>query len=356
MKLTNCIYTLALVLLLASGCKEATSLSVTPSADGLARVDTTQVLTRIAFGSCNRQNLPQPLWPLIQAQRPDLWIWGGDNIYGDTDDMEVLRQKYAEQQAHTGYRAFRAAVPVVGIWDDHDYGVNDGGREYPHKAASQQLMLDFLGVPADAPVRRREGAYNAYTFGPAGQRVKVVLLDARYFREPLEKNTAGGEQRYQVNATGSLLGEAQWQWLAGELADTSVSLYLITCGIQMIAADHGFEKWANFPQARARLMATLAAAQPQAVLLLSGDRHIAELSRMEVEGLPYPLYDVTASGLTHSYTKVNNEPNRYRVGNKLTGEKNYGLLTLDWSVSPVQVQVQVRGLEDVVHFEETIAF
>lgn len=345
---------LSLWLLLTTGCKETAPLSEPPT-DVLAQVDTAQVLRRIAFGSCNRQDLPQPMWPFIQAQRPDLWIWGGDNIYGDSDDMDVLRRKYAQQQANPGYAAFRAAVPVIGIWDDHDYGVNDGGAAYPHKAASQQLMLDFLGVPADAPVRSREGAYDAYTFGPAGQRVKVLLLDARYFRDALERNPVG-EQRYKVNATGDILGEAQWQWLERELADTSVNLYLLVCGIQMIAADHGFEKWANFPQARARLFSAIAAAQPQAALLLSGDRHIAELSKMEVKGLPYPLYDITSSGLTHSYTKVSDEPNRYRVENKLTGQKNYALLDLDWSASPVRVHVQVRGLDDVVHFEETIAF
>src|SRR6266851_3009956 len=83
-----------------------------------------QVLERIAFGSCNRESLPQPLWSPILETRPDLWIWLGDNIYADTEDMEVMRQKYARQLANEGYRQLRASVPVIGIWDDHDYGAN----------------------------------------------------------------------------------------------------------------------------------------------------------------------------------------------------------------------------------------
>lgn len=51
----------------------------------------------VAFGSCNRHELPQPLWPVIARDRPDVWVWLGDNIYGDSDDAQVLRQKYTAQ-------------------------------------------------------------------------------------------------------------------------------------------------------------------------------------------------------------------------------------------------------------------
>ena len=60
-------------------------------------------LTRIAAGSCNRQDLPQPLWDSILQFQPQLWVWLGDNIYGDTDDMVVLAEKWAEQKKKPGY-------------------------------------------------------------------------------------------------------------------------------------------------------------------------------------------------------------------------------------------------------------
>ena len=31
----------------------------------------------IAFGSCNRDELPQPVWPAVESLSPDLWIWAG---------------------------------------------------------------------------------------------------------------------------------------------------------------------------------------------------------------------------------------------------------------------------------------
>ena len=48
----------------------------------------------IAFGSCNNQNLPNDLWREIIKNDPDVWIWGGDNIYADTTDMKLMASYY----------------------------------------------------------------------------------------------------------------------------------------------------------------------------------------------------------------------------------------------------------------------
>lgn len=37
----------------------------------------------IAFGSCSKQWESQPLWSRIEALHPEVWLWLGDNIYGD---------------------------------------------------------------------------------------------------------------------------------------------------------------------------------------------------------------------------------------------------------------------------------
>ena len=162
-------------------------------------------ITTIAFGSCSDQKRPQPLWDDIVAQKAQLWIWIGDNIYGDTENMDTLRAKYDLQKSNPIYQQLRQSTSVIGVWDDHDYGVNDGGKEYPQRKQSQQLMLDFLDVPATSPLRKQEGAYSSHTYGPKGQRVKVILLDGRYFRDPLKK-----EGKVNVpDPSGDMLGETQ---------------------------------------------------------------------------------------------------------------------------------------------------
>ena len=309
-------------------------------------IDQDKALETIVFGSCNRQDLAQPMWPFIVAEQADLWIWLGDNIYGDTNDMKVMKAKYGLQLENPGYQQLLQTSPIIGIWDDHDYGVNDGGKGFPKKKESKTLMLDFLGVSAKAPVRQREGAYQAYTVGPAGKKVKIILLDARYFRDVLENNPTKNP-RYFVNKDGDILGEAQWQWLEKELKNSDAQINLIASGIQFIPEEHAFEKWANFPKAHQRIMDLIATTKPAKTILLSGDRHVAEISKRQIDGLNYPLYEVTSSGLTHSYEKAGDEPNRFRVS-PLIGQKNYGLLKIDWSEKTPKVEAVVKGLDNTV--------
>ncbi|MEM7106471.1 MAG: alkaline phosphatase D family protein [Bacteroidota bacterium] len=323
-------------------CKNASQPEVTDFGQApLATVDQFQTLETIAFGSCNHEDLPQPLWDVIGNQNPNLWIWLGDNIYGDTNDMAVMKAKYDKQSSKKEYAAFRQKTPVIGIWDDHDFGLNDGGKEFGPKDQSKQLMFDFLGVSSDAPQRSRAGAHSSYTFGPEGKKVKIILLDARWFRDKIVK--VGGV--YQSNEEGTVLGKEQWQWFENELKNSDAQVHLIGCGIQMIPEDHRFEKWANFPNERKRLIELLKLEQPKGLILLSGDRHIGEFSSLKDETGVFNIFEITSSGLTHSYEEVGDEPNRHRVGD-LTGEKNFGLLHIDWSTSPPQLKVELRGEEN----------
>ncbi|HEY2250263.1 MAG TPA: alkaline phosphatase D family protein, partial [Planctomycetaceae bacterium] len=150
-------------------------------------------LSRMAFGSCAKQDQPQPIWDAIVDTKPQLFVFLGDNIYADTQDMNVLRAKYAQLAGQPGFRKLKEICPVVGTWDDHDLGANDAGAEYPKKKESQQVFLDFFGVPKDDPRRTQEGVYSGHVYGPQGKRVQLILLDARYFRSPLTKGFKPGE-------------------------------------------------------------------------------------------------------------------------------------------------------------------
>lgn len=318
-----------------------------PSSSGSSE----EPLSRIAFGSCNRQANAQPLWGSIQSTNPDLWIWLGDIIYADTRDMSVMDSMYARQRRRPGYRTLHRQTPVIGTWDDHDYGANDAGRTYPKRDSSQQLLLDFLGVPDDSPRRRRRGVYSAHTFGPPDRRVKVLLLDTRYHRDSLTPDTMS-DQQYLPNKTGDVLGAEQWAWLEEELRTSDAQIHLIGTSIQAVSAQHRWEKWANFPRARERLFDVIRRTRTPGVILLSGDRHMAELSRLEGT-VGYPLFELTSSGLTH-HAPAHEEPNRHRVGPMVTA-LNFGLITIDWEASSVRIRLEVRGKDNAVRLEHTIS-
>ena len=147
-----------------------------------------KVVTKIAFGSCfDPRDKESSIFDAILKHRPDAFVFLGDNIYGDTNDMQVLRAKYAELEAVEGFRKLRDATTVLATWDDHDYGTNDGGKSYPMREESEKIFLDFFKDPADSPRRAREGVYASHTFGPEGRTCQIILLDTRYFRDELPR-------------------------------------------------------------------------------------------------------------------------------------------------------------------------
>ncbi|MFM8250752.1 MAG: alkaline phosphatase D family protein [Planctomycetota bacterium] len=323
-----------------------------------ATVAAAEPTQRIAFGSCAKQDKPQPIWDAILAAQPQSFVFLGDNIYGDSEDVEVLKAKYRLLDEQPGFQRLRATIPVLGTWDDHDYGVNDGGVEYPSKRASQQAFLDFLRAPANDPRRQQEGVYWSQITGPPGKRVQLILLDTRYFRSPLLKGFQPGEPGEGVRGTyrpnpdpaATILGEAQWKWLAEQLQQPT-EVRIIGSSIQLIADEHGSETWGNFPLQRRRMLQLIRDTKANGVIILSGDRHLAEIAKLDkhhADYVGYPLFDVTSSSLnvpsgnlTKSGVRFANQINSYRVG--LTYfDTNFGIVDIDWEPSDPLIRLQVR--------------
>ncbi len=336
----------------------AASLSSVPLSRALGQ-ETNQPLSRIAFGSCAQQWLPQPIWNDIAAQKPDLFLFLGDAIYGDWDGEKVfiptpetLKRDWDRLAAIPEYAAFKSKVPVLAAWDNHDYGKHDGGAEFALKKESKKLFLDFFDEPADSARRNRIGNYDAKIFGPPGKRVQIILLDTRTFKSPYitdersaeEKATLGIRGQYLPNTdpNAALLGDAQWQWLEAEL-DKTAELRLICSSTQVVADEKAMEEWGNFPLERKRLFHLIAKTNASGVILLSGNVHYSEISKTD-EG-PYPLYDFTSSGLTHTNPAYAELRNKWRVAGPYT-EFNFGLVDIKWDApdSPLVI-LRAFGLQ-----------
>lgn len=325
-----------------------------------ARGESTQPLSLIAFGSCANQSKPQPIWNAVNASRPELFIFLGDNIYGDTEDMDLLRARYAQLGRQPGYQRLLAATPVIATWDDHDYGANDAGREYAQKAASKQLFLDFFGEPATSERRLRDGGvYTAYSYGPPGQRVQVILLDTRWDRTPLarvsdEEYAARRRQRVgpytaTTDPTARLLGEDQWQWLEAQLRQPA-DLRLIGTSIPFLQEGTGWENWSNYPAEQARLAQLLVTTAANGVLFLTGDTHRAQFSKRTDLG-QYPLWEINSSGLTENVDWP--APDQSRLGRVYT-EDNYGLLKIDWTKADPEITMEIRAVDNDLVLQNTI--
>ncbi len=311
-------------------------------------------VSRVLFGSCIKQEQPTPILSKILAADPDVFIFLGDNIYADTDDMQVMREKYAKLQAQAGFMDLMRTTRVLATWDDHDYGVNDGGAEYARRDQSQQLFVDFWEDPLDSPRRHRPGVYQAYSFGPAGQRLQVILLDTRYFRGPLTRGEqrVGGPYRADPDSESTMLGTAQWEWLEQQLRQPA-EFRIIASSIQCVAQDAGQETWANLPAERRRLFQLIDDTEAEGVVIISGDRHWAELS-VERRETPYPIYDLTSSSLNQPHPRGTPTDNALRADPTTYHHENFGLLSIDWQSDDPSLSMHIIDLDGQSRLSRTL--
>lgn len=322
-----------------------------------ATADQPAGISRIAFGSCAKQDQSQEIWRAIVDSRPHLFLFLGDNIYADTRDMEVMRTKYAQLAAQPGFKELRATCPVLATWDDHDYGENDAGKEYPKKVESQAIFNDFFDVPADSQRRSRPGIYDVAMFGPPGKRVQIILLDTRYFRDPLNivgRRVRGGVRSGPFAPTkgdgATILGREQWKWLAEKLREPA-DVRIVASSVQVVSTEHGWETWGNFPKERQKLFDLIGQTKANGVIFLSGDRHLGEISCDKSDG-PYPLYDVTSSGITQGGGGNPKEPNRHRL-KPIMSELNFGSVRIDWQPDP-KLTLGIHDVRGKAVLEESI--
>ncbi len=297
----------------------------------------------LSFGSCNNQNIKNNLWQPILRHNPDLFIWGGDIIYSDTEDMKFMSENYSKMKNDPSYVDFKNQVPILGTWDDHDYGLNDGGENYSQKDSVQQIFLDFFDVPTDDHRREQKGIYFSEEFKVNDSLIKIIILDTRFFRSDLSKDPTG-EKRYIPNNSGeiTMLGQEQWKWLERELTNSKAQFNVIMSSIQFLSYEHGFESWGTMPKEVHKMENILVKSKARGLVFLSGDRHIAEISKKDVKGLNFPLIDITSSGMTHSYDSFKGEPNAYRFAD-VVSQKNFGILRFDFDKNTVKMEIRGEG-------------
>lgn len=312
------------------------------------------LLKRIAFGSCAEQDREQPIWKQIESTNPDLFLFIGDNIYADTEDMALMAEKYSKLGKISEFAAFRSKVPVLAVWDDHDYGINDGGKEYTRKEESKKLFLDFFNEDKESLRRKRPGIYTSYIFGPERQKVQLILLDLRWFRDEIKWSKEKDAYQANTDPSSTLLGKEQWKWLEEELKKDA-QLRIIVSSIQFCSSQHPWEKWANFPHEKEKMLALIDKLELKNILLISGDMHFAELSAEKTPLKKIEIFDLTSSGM-NLYEPGEHFKNDNRIS-VFDNSSNFGLIGLNWqNKSELAVSLEARNNEGKVVIEKRVFF
>jgi len=295
----------------------------------------------IGFGSCLTQERSMPIFNTIKSENYDLFLMIGDNVYGDSEreDLKELREAYDKQREN--FNNLDLSVPFEAIWDDHDYGLNDAGKEYAFKEDAEQLFLDFWNIPEDDIRRTRPGLYFEWIEDIEGSTVQMLFLDTRFFRDrllPTDERGAPGKERYlpQTDTSTSMLGEVQWSWLEQKMA-TEVDHRIIVSSIQFLAMGHGWEAWKTMPHERQRLIDLIDQSSSDSVLFISGDRHRGGLYQLTTT-LEKNIIEMTSSSLNLSFTN-DEEAGPLRVGPTFVQE-NYGEILLNKETNEMTVNLK----------------
>ncbi len=291
---------------------------------------------KIALGSCLHQDHPAPIWDAVKDNNIDSFFFLGDNIYGDVPSGLPWKLKRSYDKQKKVLPSWLMSKQIHVIWDDHDYGKNDGGGSYRFKEYAQDLYMDFWEIPDDDPRANREGIYYQQLQNINGLRVLFVGLDTRYFRSNIEEKDDVYLPNLEPDAT--FLGDKQWEWLTDTLKQEH-DLLIMASSIQVLATEHRFEKWSNIPSERNKLL-TLLESLDSRVIVVSGDRHRAGLYQYN------DITEITASSLNRpTYSE---ETDSLLLGKTYT-ENNFGLISIEKDIVEISViNVDNKTLESII--------
>lgn len=310
-----------------------------------AHLNLSERISRFAVGSCSNQDEPMPLWRHIIKEEPQLFLFIGDNIYSSKKEQKPPEYQYLKLDKTPIFQEARHKIPFLTIWDDHDFGANDGGFDNPQKMQYRKAYLDYWSQILPFLIEKDAALYYSTIFGPKEQSIQFIFLDTRYYRTPItQKQSEQGYKETIPSNTGNenMLGDAQWKWLESELKKPAKIRFIIS-SIQFIANAHPFERWGEFPQQKEKMLDLIKSTQAKNVFFLSGDRHIGTIAKETVKGYGN-IYDLTASSINRS-KNLPEEIDPSYIGHS-TAKENFGLITIDWETQ--QLKMQIRDITNSI--------
>lgn len=290
-----------------------------------------------------------PMWAQMQKQNPDFIVLNGDIVYVDSFEF-VERQKATEldiwQRFIDSFERiplyhWKHLKPIFATWDDHDFGTNDGDRQFTGKQAARRVFLGFFGGQNIPGVYQLENDSVYFSLNAFNQR--FLFLDNRYFRQP-NKNQDKAE-------TFAHWGEKQHNWAFSQLKDGTPA-WLINGGQFFSGVDLTFKEsiQSNNPEHFKRILADLKETKSP-VVFASGDIHFSEIMKIPPDRTGYETYELTSSSM-HSYTGTGWD-NPLRLEGAFTREFNFMMIKSQSQNGKLKVDVTSWGLAKQPYFQKS---
>ena len=266
----------------------------------------------------------------IEKKELDLFMFIGDNVYGDQEDGELDKLIRTYKQQYNNLENFLKNVSTEFIWDDHDFGINDGGSNYRYKDRAKELFLETWKIPSNDPRRLRDGLYFDKMIKKNGLKVHLIFLDNRSFKSEwklTDEFNKEGKERYvkDFDPQKTLLGKKQWQWLKDKLNEDS-DIKIILSSLQILSLGHGWESWDKLPLERERLFNLIDESNVSNLFILSGDRHRGGFYRFKTNDNNV-IHEFTSSSLNLPIPFNTEEKGPLRIGSTYR-KANFGVVRI----------------------------
>tara|TARA_Y100000022_G_scaffold152685_1_gene134620 strand:- start:41 stop:1042 length:1002 start_codon:yes stop_codon:yes gene_type:complete len=290
----------------------------------------TQEILTLGFGSCLHQDRSMAILKTIEKKELDLFMFIGDNVYGDQKDGELDKLIRTYKQQYNNLENFLKNVSTDFIWDDHDFGLNDGGSDYRYKDRAKELFLETWKIPSQDPRRLRDGLYFDKMIEKNGLKVHLIFLDNRTFKSEwklTDEFNKEGKERYvkDFDPDKTLLGKKQWQWLKDKLNEDS-NIKIILSSLQILSLGHGWESWDKLPLEREKLFNLIDESNVSNLFILSGDRHRGGFYSFKTVD-NNDIYEFTSSSLNLPIPFNTEEKGPLRIGSTYR-KANFGVVRI----------------------------
>ena len=290
----------------------------------------TQEILTLGFGSCLHQDRSMAILKTIEKKELDLFMFIGDNVYGDQKDGELDKLIRTYKQQYNNLENFLKNVSTEFIWDDHDFGLNDGGSNYRHKDRAKELFLETWKIPSQDSRRLRDGLYFDKMIKTNGLKVHLIFLDNRSFKSEwklTDEFNKEGKERYvkDFDPDKTLLGKKQWQWLKEKLNEDS-DIKIILSSLQILSLGHGWESWDKLPLEREKFFNLIDESKVSNLFILSGDRHRGGFYRYKTDD-NNDIYEFTSSSLNLPIPFNTEEKGPLRIGSTYR-KANFGVVRI----------------------------
>jgi alkaline phosphatase D len=258
------------------------------------------------------------IFETMAKEKSAFMLWLGDSWYTREVDYNSewgLWYRAHRDRSRPVLQNFLKAMPQFAIWDDHDYGPNDIGKNYILKDASRKVFMNYFCNTSYG--ENGQGIYSMINWAD----VEIFMTDDRWWRSE------------------------QMDWLKNSLLHSLATFKIVAVGSQVLNPVSPFDKWWDFPAEYDELMNFIKEYKISGIVFLTGDRHHSEVIKVDRPG-HYPLYDITVSALTSSgypFTTVEKN-NPYRVIG-FEQKQNYAKFSFTGKRGERKMTVQYLGLK-----------